>query len=110
VTETEVAPGRPNVVGVLEGAQPGPTLLLCGHLDTVGVEGMDEPFTPVEREGRLYGRGTQDMKSGLAACVGAARLLASAVRILRTRAPRVEARRLSALRLGCRMCSLVRQE
>ncbi len=77
VTETEVAPGRPNVVGVLEGAQPGPTLLLCGHLDTVGVEGMEDPFTPVERDGRLYGRGTQDMKSGLAACVGAARLLAA---------------------------------
>ncbi len=77
VTVTEVAPGRPNVVGVLDGAQPGPTLLLCGHLDTVGVEGMDDPFTPIEREGRLYGRGAQDMKSGLAACVGAARLLAA---------------------------------
>ena len=77
VTVTEVAPGRPNVVGVLEGAQPGPTLLLCGHLDTVGVEGMDSPFTPVERDGRLYGRGTQDMKAGVAACVGAVRLLAA---------------------------------
>lgn len=77
VTVTEVAPGRPNVVGVLEGAQPGPALLLCGHLDTVGVEGMEEPFTPVERDGRLYGRGSQDMKSGVAACVGAAQLLAA---------------------------------
>ncbi len=77
VTESEVAPGRPNVVGVLEGAQPGPTLLLCGHLDTVGVQGMDDPFTPIEREGRLYGRGTQDMKSGVAACVGAVRMLAA---------------------------------
>ena len=77
VTVTDVVPGRPNVVGVLEGAQPGPTLMLCGHLDTVGVDGMDDPFTPTEREGRLYGRGTQDMKSGVAACVGAARLLAS---------------------------------
>ena len=77
VTVTEVAKGRPNVVGVLEGAQPGPALMLCGHLDTVGVDGMDAPFTPVERDGRLYGRGTQDMKSGLAACLGAARLLAA---------------------------------
>ncbi|HTU99293.1 MAG TPA: ArgE/DapE family deacylase [Luteitalea sp.] len=77
VTVTDVAPGRPNVVGVLEGAQPGPTLLLCGHLDTVGVDGMEAPFTPVEREGRLYGRGTQDMKAGVAACVGAAQLLAA---------------------------------
>ncbi|WP_396624307.1 ArgE/DapE family deacylase [Luteitalea sp.] len=77
VTITDVAPGRPNVVGVLEGAQPGPTLLLCGHLDTVGVEGMTDPFVPVERDGRLYGRGTQDMKAGVAACVGAARQLAA---------------------------------
>jgi len=77
VTVTEVAPGRPNVVGVLDGAQPGPSLMLCGHLDTVGVDGMEDPFTPVERDGRLYGRGTQDMKGGLAACVGAVRLLAA---------------------------------
>jgi acetylornithine deacetylase len=34
---TEVAPGRPNVVGVLEGRAPGPTLMFCGHTDTVGV-------------------------------------------------------------------------
>ena len=33
--------GRPNVIGVLEGREPGPTLMFCGHLDTVGVEGMD---------------------------------------------------------------------
>ena len=77
VTVTEVAPGRPNVVGMLEGAQPGPTLLLCGHLDTVGVGSMDDPFTPVERDGRLFGRGTQDMKSGVAACVGAVRQIAA---------------------------------
>ena len=77
VMTTEVAPGRPNVVGVLEGAQPGPTLLLCGHLDTVGVDGMEAPFVPLERDGRLYGRGTQDMKGGVAACVGAAQLLAA---------------------------------
>ena len=77
VTETDVAPGRPNVVAVVEGAQPGPTLLLCGHLDTVGVDGMTDPFTPVERDGRLYGRGAQDMKGGVAACVGAAEILAS---------------------------------
>ncbi len=77
VSVTDVAPGRPNVVGVLDGAQPGRTLMLCGHLDTVGVESMEAPFTPVERDGRLYGRGAQDMKSGMAACVGAARLIAA---------------------------------
>lgn len=73
VTETDVAPGRPNVVGVIEGRHPGRTLMFCGHLDTVGVEGMDTPFEPVLREGRLYGRGSQDMKGGLAAMVDAVR-------------------------------------
>jgi acetylornithine deacetylase len=76
VEVVEVAPGRPNVVGVLEGRRAGRSLLLCGHLDTVGVEGMERPFAPVESNGRLYGRGAQDMKGGLAAMTGAARLLA----------------------------------
>src|SRR6266550_3143594 len=53
----EVAPGRPNVVGVLNSGRPGPSLMFCGHVDTVGVAGMETPFNPVEREGRLYGRG-----------------------------------------------------
>jgi acetylornithine deacetylase len=69
---SEAAPGRPNVVGVLEGRSPGRSLMLCGHLDTVGVAGMDAPFDPVIRDGRLYGRGAQDMKGGLAAMLAAA--------------------------------------
>ena len=69
---TDVAPGRPNVVGVIEGRAPGRALMLCGHMDTVGVEGMASPFDPVMRDGRLYGRGSQDMKSGVAAMIDAA--------------------------------------
>jgi acetylornithine deacetylase len=46
--------------------------MLCGHTDTVGVEGMGAPFTPDERDGRLYGRGSQDMKGGLASMIAAA--------------------------------------
>ena len=76
VAVDEVRPGRPNVVGVLEGREPGPSVLLCGHLDTVGVEGMDAPFSPREENGRLYGRGAQDMKGGVAAMIGAAAALA----------------------------------
>jgi acetylornithine deacetylase len=76
VEVTEVAPGRPNVVGVLENRRPGPALLFCGHLDTVGVAGMAAPFTPAVRDGRLYGRGAQDMKAGVAAMVDAACSLA----------------------------------
>jgi acetylornithine deacetylase len=72
----EVVAGRPNVVGVIEGRSPGRSLMFCGHLDTVGVVGMAEPFNPVERDGRLYGRGAQDMKGGLAAMISAAESIA----------------------------------
>jgi acetylornithine deacetylase len=71
----DVAPGRPNVIGVFEGRERGRSLMFCGHVDTVGVDGMAAPFDPVEREGRLYGRGAQDMKGGVAAMVDAVRVL-----------------------------------
>jgi acetylornithine deacetylase len=77
VVVSEAAPGRPNVVGVLEGRASGRTLMFCGHLDTVGVAGMTAPFDPIERDGRLYGRGAQDMKGGLAAMIGAAERVAA---------------------------------
>ena len=72
-----VAPGRPNVIGVLEGRAKGRTLMLCGHTDTVGVTGMTDPFTPAERDGRIYGRGAQDMKGGVAAMMSAAATIAA---------------------------------
>jgi acetylornithine deacetylase len=72
----DVVPGRPNVVGVLEGRNKGRTLMFCGHTDTVGVTGMDRPFSPVENNGRIYGRGAQDMKGGVAAMITAVRAIA----------------------------------
>jgi acetylornithine deacetylase len=76
VSVDAVADGRPNVVGVLEGRGKGPSLMFCGHTDTVGVAGMRDPFTPIERDGRLYGRGAQDMKGGVAAMMSAAATVA----------------------------------
>src|SRR6186713_34636 len=75
VTIVDAAPGRPNVVGTLTGIAPGRSLMFCGHTDTVGVAGMARPFDPQIRDGRLYGRGAQDMKGGLAAMLGAARAI-----------------------------------
>jgi acetylornithine deacetylase len=64
------------VNGVLEGRAPGRTLMFCGHVDTVGVDGMEAPFVPRVDGGRMYGRGAQDMKGGVAAMIDAARLTA----------------------------------
>ena len=68
-------PDRPNVVGVLPGTGEGRSLMLNAHTDTVGVDGMDAPFTPRIADGRMYGRGTQDMKGSLAAQLAAVRAL-----------------------------------
>jgi acetylornithine deacetylase len=76
VETQQVAPGRPNTIGVLEGRAAGSTLMFCGHVDTVGVAGMTDPFTPVEKGGRLYGRGAQDMKGGVAAMIAAVHVIA----------------------------------
>ena len=74
----ETSPGRPNVVARI-GDPSGGTLMFNGHLDVVGVEGMTHaPFVADERDGRLYGRGSADMKGGVAAmCAAAARAASS---------------------------------
>jgi len=65
-----------SVIGVIRGAQPGPTLLLDGHCDTVGIaEGSSwsrDPFGGEVDGGYLYGRGAADMKGALAAMIYAA--------------------------------------
>lgn len=63
----ETTPHRPNVIGIARGSGGGKTLLLNGHVDTVGVTGMPHPFEPHVENGRLYGRGAYDMKGGVAA-------------------------------------------
>lgn len=67
--------GRVSVVGRLKGKGNGRSLMLNGHIDTVGVEGMHEPFSAVIRNGRMYGRGAYDMKGSIAACMTALKAL-----------------------------------
>ena len=62
-------PGRPSVVGIARGTGGGASLMLNGHIDTVGVAGMARAHEPKIRDGRLYGRGSYDMKGGVAACM-----------------------------------------
>lgn len=70
-TLEEVAPGRPNVFGAVGGGD-GPTLVLCAHIDTVSAQGMTiAPFEPRHEDGRVYGRGSYDMKGGVAAVMAA---------------------------------------
>lgn len=76
VEVVEPEPGRPSVIGRRRGAGGGRSLMLNGHLDTVGVDGMERPFEPRVQRGRLHGRGAYDMKGSLAACLGAVKALA----------------------------------
>jgi len=76
----EAATGRSNVVALLSpGKATNPSsgkasaaLAILAHIDTVGAGDMPDPFTPHERDGRLYGRGALDIKSGVAAMCAAA--------------------------------------
>ena len=61
-----IGPSQCNVVAVVPGKDRRRSVLLNAHLDTVGVNGMDEPFTLRRKEDRLYGRGTYDMKGSIA--------------------------------------------
>jgi succinyl-diaminopimelate desuccinylase len=82
----EVAPGRPNVIGWIDGVEPGETLCLEGHTDVV-TEGepaawRHPPWSGVVEDGQLHGRGSADMKGGLAAAmVAAAAVRRSGVRL-----------------------------
>ncbi len=65
--------GWGNVIGVLEGPQPGPTLVFDAHMDTVGIPPEaswdGDPFGGLVSQGMLHGRGSADMKGALAAMV-----------------------------------------
>lgn len=71
----EGRPGRPNLLCTIDSGRPGPTLILNGHTDTVGVEedGWTHggPYSGALADGQVWGRGSMDMKGGIAALVAA---------------------------------------
>ena len=71
----EPEPGRTSVLGWLRGTGGGRSLMWNAHCDTVDVAGMGEPFSGVIDGGRVYGRGSFDMKGSLAAGMAAAKAL-----------------------------------
>jgi acetylornithine deacetylase len=71
VQQLETQPGRVSVIATRRGTGDGRSLMLYAHHDTVGVSGMGEPFSARIEDGKMYGRGSYDMKGGLAACIAA---------------------------------------
>lgn len=73
VQELEVLPGRRDLMATIPGTSAGPRLVYSCHMDTVTLgEGWDpdlDPLGATVRDGRLYGRGACDMKSGLASAL-----------------------------------------
>ncbi len=74
VETLEVKPNRPDVITKMKGPKPGPHILLNGHMDTVapGRGWTRDPFGAEVEDGKMYGRGSYDMKSGLACILWAA--------------------------------------
>lgn len=82
VTIYDSTPQRPSIVGILKGSGGGRSLMLNGHMDTVGVDGMPNPFTATIRDGELSGRGSYDMKGSLAASLTVAESLVASGKTL----------------------------
>lgn len=70
-----IADKRINVTATIPGSGSGKSLILNAHMDTVGTAGMDAPFSGTVINGRLYGRGSYDMKASIAAILSAAKTL-----------------------------------
>ena len=82
LSRQEVLPGRPNLIAELTGDPSLPALVMICHMDTVVVgDGWTlPPFDAIEKDGKIYGRGACDMKSGLACCLSICRRNTSNIR------------------------------
>ena len=81
VEQVESKPNRVNTLGVLKGTGGGKTLLWNGHYDTVPVGNLDywtvDPYCGKIKDGKIYGRGTGDMKGAVASAIVAAKALSN---------------------------------
>lgn len=76
---------RPNLVGVWDFGGDGPTVILNGHMDTVGIDNMPDALSGELRDGVIHGRGTTDCKGGITVGVSAVKALLEAAGALRGR-------------------------
>lgn len=77
--------GRPNLVATFDFGGEGPTILVNGHMDTVGIDNMPDALSAELRDGCIHGRGASDCKGGLTVAVSAIRALLQAGEKLRGR-------------------------
>jgi len=78
VESKDVRHDRPNVFGFRKGLGDGPTLILCGHMDTARTDGYPGAYEVTEKDGKIFGRGSCDMKAALASYLEVARILNAA--------------------------------
>lgn len=72
VVSRDVIGDRPNIIAKISGSEKGKSLMLNGHIDTVPPYNMEiDPFDPVIKAGKMYGRGTCDMKGAIASMMSA---------------------------------------
>ena len=76
----ESTEGRPSIVGIWKGSGGGKSIMLNGHIDTVGLEGVVDGISARIDGDKMFGRGTYDMKSGVAAMLVAANAARSGLR------------------------------
>lgn len=85
IRREEVLPGRPNLMAELSGTSNLPALVMICHMDTVVIgDGWTlPPFDAIEKDGKIFGRGACDMKSGLACCLSAFIMAAKTLQVSR---------------------------